>query len=417
MQVLTPYQKYSAYNLLIGSNYPFHWKLERNRNLLKRENLIVGDKASEYKLLSLTTKGVIARDMNSGKGKFPKDFDTYQVAYPGQLVFCLFDIDETPRTVGIVKETGMLTGAYDIFTVKPLVSPHFLYYYYEAVDNIKALRPYYSGLRKVVKKDRFMQLYIPIPPKDEQERIVEFLNKEIGVRKEYIRTLERELELISEKIENLLYFGGSNKENVIRSWGKSFPSGWQIKSGKELFVETRIKNQPNERLLSATQDRGIVYKDECAENYVKTTDNSTQKLVQVNDYVISLRSFQGGIEYSNIRGIISAAYVTFHLREEWANDELRMFYRFLFKSKPFIALLNSLSDSLRDGKSIKFSEIASFNYPIPCPDDLGKINALIKEYDIKKAFLSKASKLISEYCNSLTESVITGRVNVQSKVL
>ena len=414
MHTILSYPSYSIFKLLLGKEYPSHWKLERNRNLLKRECDVVGANASSYKLLSLTTKGIIVRDIQSGKGKFPKDFDSYQIVKPDQMVFCLFDIDETPRTVGLAHETGMVTGAYDVFSVKPLVLPQFLYYYYEAVDNVKALRPYYSGLRKVVKKDKFMQLYVPVPPLEEQKKIVEFLDSQIAIRKDYIKVLEDELKLLSEKIENLLYFGGSNKENTIRSWGKVFPSGWEIKSGKELFVETRIKNQPSERLLSATQDRGIVFKDDCDENYVKTTDKTTQKLVQENDYVISLRSFQGGIEYSNIRGIISAAYVTFHLREQYASEGLRMFYRFLFKSKPYIALLNSLSDSLRDGKSIKFSEVAGFYYPVPTNSDLIVITSLIREYDIKRDYLSKARKLVLEYCESLTEKVITGQLNVQA---
>lgn len=67
--------------------------------------------------MSLTTKGVIIRDVESGKGKFPKDFDTYQIVQRGELVFCLFDIDETPRTVGIVETGGMVTGAYTVLRV------------------------------------------------------------------------------------------------------------------------------------------------------------------------------------------------------------------------------------------------------------------------------------------------------------
>ena len=65
-----------------------------------------------------------------------------------------FDMDETPRTVGLSEYDGMLTGAYTVFQVHG-INPQFLYYYYLSLDNIKALRPFYTGLRKTIKTDTF----------------------------------------------------------------------------------------------------------------------------------------------------------------------------------------------------------------------------------------------------------------------
>ena len=175
---------------------PEHWELKRNKNIFSEAKETVGDNSSQYKLLSLTTKGIIIRDVSSGKGKFPKDFNTYKIVNEGDMAFCLFDIDETPRTVGLSPYHGMLTGAYTIFHVRD-INPSYVYYYYVSLDDIKALRPLYSGLRKTINTGTFLGSKLPVPPREEQDQIVRFLdwkvssiNKLINVRKKQIEELE-----------------------------------------------------------------------------------------------------------------------------------------------------------------------------------------------------------------------------------
>ena len=94
------YEKYKTINLPWLSEIPIHWALNRNKVFLKESKDVVGESSKDYNLLSLTKSGIIPRDVASGKGKFPSDFSTYKIICPGDMVFCLFDIDETPRTVG-----------------------------------------------------------------------------------------------------------------------------------------------------------------------------------------------------------------------------------------------------------------------------------------------------------------------------
>lgn len=153
---------------------PSHWKKCRNKDIMHEKKELVGDKANSYTLLSLTTNGVIVRDTSEGKGKFPKDFTTYKIVHPNNIVFCLFDVDETPRTVGLVHNEGMLTGAYDVFELHN-VSERFIYYYYESIDDRKALKSLYRGLRKTIPMPSFMSMPIYLPSLDEQESIVEYI--------------------------------------------------------------------------------------------------------------------------------------------------------------------------------------------------------------------------------------------------
>lgn len=158
---------------------PAHWRIERNKNLLTECKETVGDDNS-YQLLSLTLNGVIIRDLDGG-GKFPAEFNTYKKVHPNNLIFCLFDMDETPRTIGLSTHKGMITGAYDVFDAVPdVVIPKWVYYFYFTIDQRKALKPYYTGLRKVVKAQNFANIHIPVPPLEEQNKIVAYLEEKCG---------------------------------------------------------------------------------------------------------------------------------------------------------------------------------------------------------------------------------------------
>lgn len=155
---------------------PQHWEKCRCKDLLTEKKNLVGENAKDYKLLSLTIRGVIIRDTSEGKGKFPKEFNSYKIVEPNDFVFCLFDVEETPRTVGIAYDKGMITGAYDVFEVRN-VNRSFLYYYFLSLDNAKALKPLYKGLRKVIPMPAFRSMPLFLPPLSEQEEIVAYLDE------------------------------------------------------------------------------------------------------------------------------------------------------------------------------------------------------------------------------------------------
>ncbi|WP_270899231.1 restriction endonuclease subunit S [Bacteroides xylanisolvens] len=183
---------------------PEHWVMIRNKSMLQLTDEKVGDR-KDITLLSLTKQGVIIRDLSEGKGKFPKDFNTYLVVNPNNLVFCLFDVDETPRTVGLVRNYGMLTGAYTNFEVNEgIVIPEYIYNYYLQIDDMKGLRPYYTGLRKVVKTSTFLQLKMPVPPLEEQKQIVAYINDKTSKIDKLIVNINKEIEDIKEYKQRLI---------------------------------------------------------------------------------------------------------------------------------------------------------------------------------------------------------------------
>lgn len=233
--MLKPYNEYRYFGLPWLEEVPSHWTMMRNKNVLIEKKEVVGSSSNNYLLLSLTLNGVIARDMINAKGKFPKDFNTYKVVEPGNLIFCLFDIDETPRTVGLSPLNGMITGAYDVF--QPVnINGKYLYYYYLSIDNVKGLKPLYTGLRKVINIQTFLGTKLPVPPKEEQNQIVRFLDWKLAKINKLIRAKKKQIALLNEQkqviINNALTKGLDShaklKESGISGLG-SIPSSWSVK--------------------------------------------------------------------------------------------------------------------------------------------------------------------------------------------
>ena len=132
-------------------------------------------------------------------------------------------------------------------------------------------------------------------------------------------------------------------------WLPQIPEHWELVKVRHLFKESTFKGFPNETLLVASQEHGVVSKEAYGKRTVEATkDLHNLKLVEQGDFVISLRSFQGGIEVAHERGIISPAYTV--MKETRPLD--KRFFKNLFKSPPFISLMTLCVKGIREGQNI-----------------------------------------------------------------
>lgn len=310
------YPDYSVVPLPWLPNMPAHWELVCNKNIFEETKDVVGDNADTYPLLSLTTKGIILRDVASGKGKFPKDFNTYKIVKPGDMAFCLFDIDETPRTVGLSQYNGMLTGAYTIFHVAN-INPHYAYYYYLSLDNVKAMRPLYSGLRKTINTGTFLSCKLPLPPRPEQDQIVRFLdwkvsciNRLISIKRKQIALLhERQRVYISHIVTHGLHDDISTKNSGVE-WIGDIPEHWQTMRCKYLFSERDERSKEGtEQHLSMSQKYGLVPDSQLDERRMLSESYVGGKLCYKDDLVLNrLKAHLGVFALAPQSGVISPDY-------------------------------------------------------------------------------------------------------------
>lgn len=193
---------------------PAHWEQLPNKHIFRLRKTLVGKRSSEYELLSLTLRGIIKRDMENPEGKFPAEFDTYQEVSPGDFVFCHFDVEETPRTVGLSEFFGMITGAYTVYSVADGVDPRFLLHFYICADTDKKMRSLYKGLRNTIPKDVFGAFKTPLPPIEEQREIVAHIDEASRKIEDAIAIKEEQIAALKEYKTSLINAAVTGKIKV-----------------------------------------------------------------------------------------------------------------------------------------------------------------------------------------------------------
>lgn len=193
----------------------------------------------------------------------------------------------------------------------------------------------------------------------------------------------------------------SKKKEIVPKF--RFPEfqrdGIDFVHGNKLFKSITNKNHNSDLpILAITQDQGAVPRDQIEYN-VTVTDKSLSnyKVVEVGDFIISLRSFQGGIEYSRFKGICSPAYIILRKREENISE---LYYKYFFKTWRYIQSLNRNLEGIRDGKMISYSQFSSVKVPYPrsfkeqqkIADCLSSIDELIDAENRKLKALEKYKK-------------------------
>lgn len=165
----------------------------------------------------------------------------------------------------------------------------------------------------------------------------------------------------------------SYKDSEVE-WLGEVPKHWEALRAKHVFRNVSEKGYPDEPLLSATQDRGVVPRDQLEQRVVMPVGQlQTFKLVRENDFVISLRSFQGGIEHCAHRGLVSPAYTVLRLHR----DVNPLYLRHLLKASSFISELNISVTGIRQGKNIDYGDFAESFLPLPPKEEQDRIVAFL----------------------------------------
>ena len=132
-------------------------------------------------------------------------------------------------------------------------------------------------------------------------------------------------------------------------------------------------------------------------------------MVYPRDFVISLRSFQGGLEYSQIKGAVSPAYHVIHKKRELCEE----FYRHFFKSWEFIGRLKTATIGIRDGKQIAFRDFSFMRLPAPAIAEQQAISGLLCEYDKEITLQQNKLEQLKQQKRSLMQQLLTGKVRVK----
>lgn len=372
------------------------------------------DDLEQYPLYSLTIEdGITAKTERYERSHLVKKENSYKVVRPNDYAYNPMNI----RFGAVARHKGdipvAVSGYYDIFTTVHESDLVFM-------DSFLTYGPMITYYNKVstgslVEKQRvhfsdFLEFSLALPPLEERKKIAEILS-----------TQDKAIELQGRKIEELKRFKKGCLEKMFPRKGQKVPEkrfpgftdDWEQRKAKELFVSTADKGYPELPVLSATQDRGMIRRDENSINIFHDKKNEAgYKRVLPGQFVIHLRSFQGGFAHSAIEGITSPAYTVFGFSEPEKHDS--EYWKYVFTSKSFIQRLETVTYGIRDGRSISYEEFLTLGFVYPSKAEqtaiaryLDKLSDLITLHQRKLEEMKRQKK-------ALMQLLLTGIVRVKT---
>ena len=399
---------------------PEDWAVVFNKHLMKKVKCI-REKYTGEDVLSLTMKGVLIRDLDNPSGKMPATFDGYQFVEAGNLLMCLFDIDVTPRCIGLIKNDGVCSPAYSQFKLNDLADAEYYYYYYLNLDNTKELLHLAKNLRHSLTEEQFGSIPTALPPLDVQKKISHKLERKVSEADALITNVQAQIEklkaykqsLITEVVTKGLDPNVPMKDSGVE-WIGEIPEDWEVVKTGRLFKENNRSPIGNDIPLSLSQADGLVATDDMKESALKTSSYDNWKRVEIGDLVLNrFKAHLGVLFAANLTGIVSFHYGVYEAKRSLVPK----FYEYLYHSNQYKAILGNASNGMVVGlqnlSNLGFYSTYSL-YP-PYAEQEKLVSHLDKKCsEIDELITVKQAKIekLEQYKRSLIYEYVTGKKEV-----
>ena len=390
-----------GYKKVNFSIIPNSWSIHTISEHLK-ESCIAGSKGNDAKKITvkLWNKGVVEKkEIHSGS-----ENTQYYTRKQGQFIYSKLDFLNC--AFGIVpKELDGYESTLDLptFDIKGINEKYLLLQviqkrFYEHWGLMAA-----NGGRKArrISPDDFLSFPIVFPPLPEQQKIADILTAQDKV-------IELKEQLLAQKQQQKKYLMQQLLTGRKRLPG--FSGEWIFQKAKEIFQSISDKNHNGDLIvLSSTQNKGIVPRDE-VDIDIKYDISSLKnyKKIKQGNFVISLRSFQGGIEYSMYTGLISPAYTVLSSKKKISDE----YYKQFFKSTDYINRLNVAVYGIRDGKQISYEDFGCLEIPYPSLEEQTAIADVLSTADREIDLLRQSIESEKQKKKALMQLLLTGIVRV-----
>lgn len=406
---------------------PNSWTVRRGKTLFVNTKYIPGKLSSNYDRLSLTLKGVLPRKKDDSDGLQPKDFDTYQLLRENELVFKLIDLQNVSTSrVGLAHATGLVSPAYIVLHANEEILPAFaekfylMMWYREIFNSLGD-----NGVRSSLNVSDLLNIPVCYPKMEEQIFLTNYLDTKCSeidataedIQKEISLLEEYKKSVITEAVTKGLNPHAEMKDSGVKWIGK-IPINWQAVNPRWLFAQRKDRAKKGMEQYTASQKYGVIsqkdYMNRIGGSIVTVQkDFDILKMVCEGDFVIHMRSFQGGLEYSKHTGSISSAYVM--LIPQKNTGECR-YFKWLFKSASYINALQSTSNLIRDGQAMRYSNFIQIIIPYPPLDEQQQIadylDSKCSEIDAIIADKKRQLDILADYKKSLIYEYVTGKKEV-----
>lgn len=353
------------------------------------------------------------------------DLSKYQLVEPGNLV--LNNQQAWRGSVGVSKHRGIVSPAYIVLALADCFDPGFANYYFRTSTTVAHFLIASKGVGTIQRNLYWPSLKrckVVIPPIFEQSAIAAFLDDKcakidvaVKIKEDQIALLrERRQIIIQDAVTRGLNPAGPMKNSGI-DWIGQIPAHWEVRNAKWLFSHRKERARKGEPQLAATQKYGVIPQADFMELEGRRIvqvflDFEILKHVDAGDFVMSMRSFQGGIEYSEYTGCVSSAYVAL----KPGNQVYARYFKYLLKSTRYIEALQSTSNLVRDGQALRFDNFSMVDLLVVPLDEQKEISDYLDAYGKKtdSAIAIKELQIaaLKEYKTSLINAAVTGKIKV-----
>lgn len=407
---------------------PKHWDFWRAKRIFnnpKEKN--EGNK--EKNILSLTLRGVIRNNSENPIGLSPADYATYQIFERDDIAFKLIDLENVSTSrVGIVPERGIMSSAYIRFSARESTNIRFYYYQYHDWWLRHIFNGLGAGVRQTLSAQDLLNLKLLVPPREEQDQIVRYLDWQVYKINKLIHGYQRQIRLLQEKAQKLTCLAvlhGLDETAVMKPSGiqniESIPEHWCILQNKRIFAErTEFSKTGKETLLSVSKHYGVkpYYALEDSEQFatIKPAESLVgYKRVRKNDVAMNImRARNGSFGVSEYDGIVSPAYAVFRP----IIDCNPRYMHHLLRTPHVIGIFESYSYGIAEHRRRLYAvDFLRLRLPVPPVDEQNEIAQYVEsvQEEIKKITdkIQKEIDLLREYRTRLISDVVTGQMDVR----
>jgi type I restriction enzyme, S subunit len=393
----------------------WHFVAEKGKNGQVLTNEYIGQNNGDYPVYSGQT----------GNNGVMGCIDTYEFDTGKEGVLFSTTVGAKAMTLNHLKGKFSLSqNCLIIQKTSPIFNTRFCFYHFQPLFSFeRGLIP--EHMQASFRMEDLYQYKIALPSFEEQQKIANFLDHETAKIDTLITKQEKLIELLKEKRQAVISHAvtkGLNPDAPMKDsgveWLGEVPEHWTISPSKRLFPESKNRAPTSDMQLSATQDYGVISQKKfmqlAGRKVVQLNSNQElRKKVHVGDFVISMRSFQGGLERAWDEGGIRSSYVVLKPSETVNKD----YFQYLFKSVRYIQAIQSTANFIRDGQDMNYQNFVSIDLPLPSLEEQEYIALHLREHINKIDSLveraQKAISLMQERKTALISAAVTGKIDVR----
>ena len=437
------YQVYPKYRTSIDSwlgDIPIHWRDIQVKRIARVDNSgsygeDVGVKA---KALPVATTAQI-----SSKGTFDirqmpiRSFSYEDILRYGCNPGDILIVKSSGSAANIISGKAGLVGAetqpfvYSNFLMRlvpdtSVVDPRFLYaLIVSSVTRERVQRMVSATTYPNLKVSEYVNAIAPLPPLSEQTQIANFLDYETAKIDSLIEKQQQLIALLKEKRQAVISHAvtkGLNPDAPMRDsgveWLGEVPAHWEVVRSKRFFPESKKRAQLEDEQLTASQEWGVILQEEFIHRTGRRVVQLNQhfdkrKRVECDDFIISMRSFQGGLERAWVSGGIRSSYVVL----KPSSKAYVGYFQRLFKSEQYIQALQGTANFIRDGQDLSYRNFSLVDLPFPPMMEQKKIAIFLESETVKIDSLIEKSvecvDLLEERRTALISAAVTGKIDVR----